>query len=105
MTDKLSRAATGQPSTGILPPCPLCGAAIGFVAAPGGAIEWWRCTGCQHFIPVRTSNCAHDPGTSGRCALCGGSQVAITVTRRRGHQEITMHFCSVAHAREGLLNE
>ncbi len=105
MTDKLSLAATGQPSIAGLPPCPVCGATIGFAAAPGGAIEWWRCTGCQRFYPVRTSNCAHDPGTTGRCALCGGSQVAITVTLRRASEEITMHFCSIAHARESLPNE
>ena len=105
MTDKLARGSHAPAAAPHLPPCPLCGAAIGFAASPGGAIEWWRCTGCQHFYPIRTSNCAHDPGTAGRCARCGGSRVAITVTIREGGGEITMHFCSVAHARESLGDE
>lgn len=102
MTDKLSRFPLAQPSALGLPPCPQCGAAISFAAAPGGAIEWWRCTGCQRFFPVRTSNCAHDPGAAGRCARCGGSRVAVTITLRAGPEETTMHFCSLAHARESL---
>src|SRR5258708_4901535 len=105
VTSKLAQiGAEPMPSLG-LPPCPICGAAIGFAAAPGGAIEWWRCTKCQTFYPVRNSNCAHDPGSAGRCARCGGSRVAVTVTVREGGQEMTMHFCSLAHAREALDSE
>jgi hypothetical protein len=102
MSDKLSVASTAPLSTAQLPPCPECGGEIGFVASPGGAIEWWRCTACQRFFPVRTSHCAHDPGVAGRCARCGGSRVAITVTVRDARGEVTMHFCSIAHARESL---
>jgi hypothetical protein len=102
MSDKLALPSTTHVATGGLPPCPACGAAIGFAASPGGAIEWWRCTGCRQFYPIRTSNCAHDPGTAGRCVRCGGSRVAITVTVREAGGEVTMHFCSIAHARESL---
>jgi hypothetical protein len=105
VSDKLSRASAVQPGTPGLPPCAECGAAISFAGAPGGAIEWWRCTGCQRFYPIRNSHCAHDPGAAGRCALCGGSRVAVTVTVRRGPQEVTLHFCSIAHARESLPDE
>jgi hypothetical protein len=107
MTGKeLSRVtAERRPTEGALPPCPECGAAISFAAAPGGAIEWWRCTGCQRFFAVRNSNCAHAPRDSARCAHCGGSNVAVTVSVRDGPQEITMHFCSVAHARRALPDE
>jgi hypothetical protein len=102
MTDKLSRVSAASTRRQDLPACPLCGAAIGFVASPGGSIEWWRCTGCQHFYPVRSSHCSHDPGIAGRCARCGGTQIAITITLRESGNEITMHFCSISHARESL---
>jgi hypothetical protein len=102
VTDKLSRFPLAHPSALGLPPCPECGAVISFAAASGGAIEWWRCTGCQRFFPVRTNNCPHDPGVAGRCARCGGAHVAITITLREGPEDITMHFCSLAHARESL---
>jgi hypothetical protein len=106
MTSKLVRVGGDQrASEGSLPPCPECGAAIGFAVGTGGAIEWWRCTGCQRFYPVRSSNCAHAPTEAARCAFCGGSHIAVTVSIREGPQEVTMHFCSVAHARRALPKE
>jgi hypothetical protein len=65
---------------------PSFGAAIGFAASPGGAIEWWRCTAYQHFYPIRTSNCAHDPGAAGRCARCGKVSGGFVCLDPKGHK-------------------
>src|SRR5260221_14144194 len=106
MSTKLAEQSSAPPvdQTGGLPPCPKCGGAVGFAAAPGNAIEWWRCTQCAAFYPIKNTHCAHTPTAAARCATCGGSNIAITLTERKAGHEVTLHFCSLAHAR-ACLNE
>lgn len=105
MTDKLARPRAEElPSTihnpgGPLPNCPDCGGTIGFAANPGNAFEWWRCTKCQKMFAVRRQGpCAHEPTPSTCCAVCGGQGRAVTVTVRERRADVTLHFCSAAHA-------
>ena len=108
MTDKLSRRPSSTPARDApdslqLPPCPDCGGAIGFAANPGNSIEWWRCTKCSKFFPVRHGGpCVHSPKDATRCAVCGGAGTSVSVVIRRANVETTLHFCSAAHAAQAL---
>lgn len=89
------RAASGP----TMPACPKCGGELCFASAGAGDVQWWRCTGCNDFYPARSAQCAHAPNADSRCAICGGSQIAITTTIRQQGSETTIHFCSMAHLR------
>lgn len=107
MTDKLSRPRSSTSALTAasldLPPCPECGGAIGFAANPGNAIEWWRCTKCSKFFPVRHGGpCVHNPQNATRCAVCGGAACAVSVVIRKANVETTLHFCSALHAAQAL---
>jgi hypothetical protein len=107
VSEKLSRrTSSSTPAIASpleLPPCPKCGGAISFAANPGNAIEWWRCTKCSQFFPVRRGGpCLHSPQAATRCAVCGGAATAVSVVIRKANVETTLHFCSALHAAEAL---
>lgn len=108
MTDRpLARPGAVLPTTDVaqsaqLPPCIECGGEIGFAANPGNAIEWWRCTKCGKFYPVRHAL----PGApafpkNAVCAVCGKPAAAVSITVRQPI-EATFHFCSIEHASTAL---